>query len=547
MTPAEIHSRLEGICPGALLEFQGELHDPVSVVAPERLHEIARRLRDEPDLRMDSLRLVTGIDRPEAFEVVYHLKSLALRHEAVLRVRLSREEPRVASLADLWPTADWHEREQYDLLGIRFDGHPDLRRLFMPLDWVGHPLRKDYQHPTEYHGIPGSRQAAQGRQVTAVAPGEHTVKDEELDGFMRINMGPHHPATHGVINFLLETDGEIMRRARPDVGYLHRGLEKLAEMTPYLGTMPYTDRIDYLGSVFTNLGWALAVERMAGIEVPRRAEFLRVIACELVRIASHLIATGALAMDTGAFTPFIHWLREREKVNDLMERISGARLTYNYMRFGGVSRDIDETTVDQLRRWLDHFEPMIDEFDRLISGNEIFVRRLANVAPISTAEAIAGGLVGPNLRATGLSWDIRRDEPYSIYPELEFDVIVGQGWRGTVGDSYDRFVCRVLEIRECVKILRQALDGLPPGEHRGPAPRTVKPPAGEIYTRVEGPRGEAGFYVVSDGGDRPYRARYRTGSFTALSMVERLSPGLMIADLVVLIGSLDVIAPEVDR
>jgi hypothetical protein len=227
---------------------------------------------------------------------------------------------------------------------------------------------------------------------------------------MQLNMGPHHPATHGVINFLLETDGEIMRRARPDVGYLHRGLEKLAEQTPYAGTMPYTDRIDYLGSMFTNHGWALAVEKLAGVEVPRRAEFCRVIASELNRIASHLIATGALAMDLGAFTPFIHWLRERETINDFMERICGARLTYNYLRVGGVARDIDADTIAQVGRWLDHFEPIIDEFDRLISGNEIFVQRLRNITIVSPADAVAWGLVGPNLRASGVDWDIRRDE-----------------------------------------------------------------------------------------------------------------------------------------
>jgi NADH-quinone oxidoreductase subunit D len=547
MKPAEIHRRLKAAFPDGVLEIQEGLLDPAAVIAPARLLGVARFLRDDPELRMDYLRLITAIDRVDTIEVVYHLAALTHRHGAVLRVRLPREAPEVASLAGIWPTANWHEREQYDLLGVRFQGHPDLRRLFMPKDWVGHPLRKDYVRPDEYHGIPTSRDAARQRRVTAVAPPMHEAKDEEAEGIMRLNMGPHHPATHGVLNFLLETDGEILRRARPEVGYLHRGLEKIAELTPYYGTMPYTDRIDYLGAMFTNQGWATAVERLAGIEVPRRAEFLRVIACELNRIASHMIATGSTAMDTGAFTPFLHWIRERETINDIMERICGARLTYNYMRFGGVSRDIDGETLEKIARWLDHFEPIIDEYNRLITGNEIFVRRLANVATISAEDAVAYGIVGPNLRASGVSWDIRRDEPYSIYPEFDFEVITGQGWRGRVGDAYDRYYCRVLEIRESVKILRQALSALPAGEFRAEVPRTLKPAANEVYTRVEGPRGEAGFYVVSDGSDKPYRARYRTGSFTALSIIEHLSPGLMLADLVVLIGTLDVIAPEVDR
>jgi len=548
MGPGEIHERLCAAHGDAVLEFQDRLLDPTLVIRPERLPQVCRFLRDDPALRMDTLRLLTGVDRPpETIEVVYHLVSLPLRHGIVLRVRLPRESPEVPSVQDLWATANWHERETFDLLGVHFIGHPDLRRLLMPVDWVGHPLRKDYVQPDEYHGMPTRREAIEARLPTAVAPAMHQVRAEPIDGFMLINMGPHHPATHGVLNFLLETDGEVLRSIRPDVGYLHRGMEKLAEMTPYLGTMPYTDRIDYLGAMFTNHGWALAVEKLAGIEVPRRAEFCRVIASELNRIASHLIATGALAMDVGAFTPFIHWIREREKVNDITDRICGARLTYNYMRFGGVARDIDAETIDMILRWLDHFEPMVREFNRLISDNEIFVRRLANLAVIKAKDAIGYSLVGPNLRASGVDWDLRRDEPYSIYPEFDFQVITGKGWRGRVGDAYDRFVVRMLEMDESAKIIRQAIAAMPAGEVRATVPRAVKPAANEVYTRVEDPRGEIGFYVISDGSDRPYRARFRTGSFTSVSIIPHLSPGLMLADLVVLIGSLDVIAPEVDR
>jgi NADH-quinone oxidoreductase subunit D len=548
MTPAQIHERLRAALGQAVLEYQDTLLDPVIVVRSEQLRAVCRFLRDEPDLRMDTLRLMTGIDRPpETQEVVYHLVSLPHHHTIVLRVRTPREQPRVPSVHDLWPVANWFEREAYDLMGIEFEGHPDLRRLLLPVDWVGHPLRKDYVYPTEYHGIPKDRAAAEGRQVSTVAPSMHQAKAVEEDGFMLLNMGPVHPATHGVLNFLLETDGEILRGVHPDVGYLHRGLEKLAELTPYLGTLPYTDRIDYLGSMFTNHGFALAVEKLAGIEVPRRAEFCRVIVSELNRLASHLIATGSLALDVGAVTPFVHWLREREKINDIMERICGARLTYNYMRFGGVARDIDGQTIDMILKWLDHFEPMVAEFNRLITGNEIFIKRLANVAVISPGDAVAYALVGPNLRGSGISWDLRRDEPYSIYPELDFEVITGQGWRGQVGDAYDRFICRMLEMDESIKILRQAIAKLPAGETRTSTPRAVKPAANEVYTRVEDPRGEAGFYIVSDGSDKPYRARYRTGSFTALPTIAHIAPGLMLADLVACIGSMDVIAPEVDR
>jgi NADH-quinone oxidoreductase subunit D len=552
MTPDAIHEKLLGRFGDDVVGLRAEFCDPFVEVRPARLHEICVFLRDDAALSFDFLRCLTGVDRADGFEIVYHLHSYSRRHAIVLKVRLGREDPLADSVHDVWPVANWYEREAYDLLGIGFAGHPNLVRLLLPEDWAGHPLRKDYVRPDEYHGIrtsregtvPISRLSVGGRP--GFTPAMHKPKAEEGAGFMRLNMGPHHPATHGVLNFLLETDGEILRRAIPDVGYLHRGIEKLAEGNTYIGTMPYTDRIDYLGAMFVNHAWALAVERLAGIEVPRRGEYCRVIGSELNRIASHLIATGALAMDLGAYTPFIHWLREREKVNDIMERICGARLTFNYFRFGGVARDVDETTVDMILAWLDHFVPIIDEFDRLISNNEIFVQRLANVATVSASDAIAWGLAGPNLRASGVNWDLRRDEPYSVYPEMEFDVVVGRGWRGAVGDSYDRFVCRVLEMRESARILRQACRALPPGDFWA-KPKAVKPAPNEVYARVESVRGELGAYLVSNGTDKPHRARFRTGSFTAMPVIEHLSPGLMIGDLVALIGSLDVIAPEVDR
>lgn len=559
MTAAEIFERIQAALPGAVEELEAQLADPVVRVRPDRLIDVCRFLRDDEATRMHYLRLVTGIDRPAAagtggaggdsagqIDVVYHLWSYARAHGCQLRVRLDRAQPEVATVSTVWPDANWYERETWDLLGVRFTGHPNLKRIMMPEDWVGHPLRKDYVRPERYHGLPTTRAAVEAEGRVAVLPAQHEAKAEPVAGYMLLNMGPHHPATHGVINFLIETDGEIIKSATPDVGYLHRGIEKVAEIVGYTGTMPYTDRVDYLGAMFTNHGWALAIEKLLGMPVPPRAEYCRVISSELNRIASHLIATGALAMDLGAFTPFLHWIRERETINDIMERICGARLTYNYMRFGGVSHDIDAETVDKIRRWLDHFEPMMTEFDRLISGNEIFVRRLANIAVIAAEDAVAYGLVGPNLRASGVDWDVRRHEPYSIYHEFEWEVVLGQAARGTLGDAYDRYDCRLREIRESVRILRQALDRMPEGEIKTKLPR-IRPAANEVYARVEGPRGECGFYVVSDGTEKPYRARFRTGSFTAMTIIEHLSPGLMIADLVALIGSLDVIAPEIDR
>ena len=366
-------------------------------------------------------------------------------------------------------------------------------------------------------------------------------------GMMMLNMGPQHPSTHGVLRFVIHSDGEVMKKAVPHVGYLHRGLEKLAEGLPWASFTPYTDRIDYLGAMFGNHGWALAVERLAGIEVPERAEYLRVIVSELNRIASHLIAVGCMALDIGAITPFVHSLREREKINDLIEMLCGSRLTYNYIRVGGVSHDIPEGFVKGLNAFLETFPPLVEEFNRLISGNEIFIKRCVNVATISQALAKSYGLAGPNVRATGVNWDLRRNRTYSVYNKLDFKVCVGSAFKGTLGDSYDRYYVRILEMLESAKILRQAVDSIPAGPVMGKVPRKIKPPKGEVYAAVEGARGEMGFHAISDGGEQPYRVKIRTGSFSAISMIEQLSCGLMIADLVVLISSFDVVAPEIDR
>jgi NADH-quinone oxidoreductase subunit D len=371
------------------------------------------------------------------------------------------------------------------------------------------------------------------------------------DGFhtedMTISMGPQHPSTHGVLRFIVKTDGEVMREAIPDVGYLHRSIEKIGEKVTWHGYVPYTDRADYLAAMFTNQAFCMAAEKLGGVEVARRGEFCRVIACELNRIASHLISVGTFGQDIGAVTPFLHALRERESINDLMEEICGARLTYNYIRIGGVGYDITPETCERISRFLDHFEPIVDEYNRLLSYNKIFVERLANIAVITLEDAYQYNIVGPNLRACGLKWDIRRDIPYSIYPDLEFEVPVGTGEKGTLGDCYDRYMVRIREMQESCKILRQCLKMMPKGPAIAKVARKFKPPAGEVYVRVEAPRGDMGFYVVSDGSEYPYRVRIRTGSFTAMSIIDKISRGLMVADLVALIASLDVDAPEIDR
>jgi len=386
-------------------------------------------------------------------------------------------------------------------------------------------------------------------KVTGVE--EHADPHVELveeNGDMVLNMGPHHPSTHGVLRLILSMDSEVIGKLTADIGYLHRGIEKIGEGIPWQGFMPYTDRIDYLGAMFVNHGYALAVEKLLGTEVPARAEYLRVVADELNRIASHIICLGSVTMDLGAYTPFLHGIRERETINDIFEEWLGARLTYNYMRIGGVSFDLPSGMKQKILDFLDGFEIFVKEFNNLISFNEIFVKRCANVGVISREDAIGYSLIGPNLRASGVDFDVRLDQPYGVYPELEFDVCVGRGIKGTVGDVFDRFWVRIEEMLQSVRIIRQALAQMPIGPVMGKVPKKIKPEKGlSAHARVEGARGDLFTYVMSDGTVNPHRIHLRTGSFTAFSVVEKLAPGMMIADLVALFASLDIIAPETDR
>ena len=382
-----------------------------------------------------------------------------------------------------------------------------------------------------------------GFEVEVQRTGDTGLETEE----MTLNMGPQHPSTHGVLRFIVKADGEVMREAIPDVGYLHRSIEKISEKVGYHGFMPYTDRVDYVAAMFCNQGWGMVCERLAGIGVPKRGEYCRVIASEFNRISSHLLSVGTMILDVGAATPFFHAFREREKINDLLEEVCGARLTYNYMRIGGVAWDLPPGFVERSLQFLDAFEPMLEEFDDLITYNKIYVERLAGVAAVPADVAINYNLVGPNLRASGVKYDVRRDEPYSVYPELEFDIPVGTGEVGEVGDCFDRYIVRMREMKESCRILRQCFKQIPDGPVIAKVPRKFKPPAGDAYIRVESARGDMGWYCMSDGTEFPYRTHIRTGSFSAMSIVDLLSRGLMIADLVAVIASLDIVAPEVDR
>jgi len=362
-----------------------------------------------------------------------------------------------------------------------------------------------------------------------------------------INMGPQHPSTHGVLRLLLRTDGELVLEVTPHIGYLHRCAEKIGESLTPKQYVPYTDRLDYLSAMNNNLTYALAIEALAGIEVPERATYLRMIMAELNRIASHLVTFGCFGMDLGAWTAFLYSFREREHIMDLFESTCGARLTYSYITVGGVTHDLPDNFIERLREFLDYFDPKLPEYDGLLSNNHIFVRRTANVAPVTGEQAIAWGLSGPILRACGPKWDLRKVSPYCFYDRVEFDVPVGEGRMGTVGDSWDRYIIRMLEMRQSVRILRQLIDQLPDGDVMAKVPRTLKLPPGEIYMETENPRGQLGFYVETDGSPIPYRVKAKGPSFCNLSIMHEICRGILIADIPAILGSIDVVMGEVDR
>lgn len=362
-----------------------------------------------------------------------------------------------------------------------------------------------------------------------------------------VNVGPQHPSTHGVLRLLVKTDGEWVTETIPHIGYLHRCAEKIAEFLDYPQYIPYTDRMDYLAAINNNLCYCLAVEKLAGIEVPPRATYLRVIGAELNRIASHLLSYGTFGMETGAFTPFFYGFREREFILSIFEKWFGARLTCNLCRIGGVMADITPEIAADIREFVKTMRAVWDDYNTLLSFNEIFIQRTANVGVIPAELAIDYGLTGPCLRGSGVKWDLRKNDPYCNYDKFDFEIPIGEGKMGTVGDSWDRYWVRMREIIESTKIIEQAVEGLPEGPIQAKLPRVLKLPAGEVYVRCENPRGELGFYLVSKGGTKPYRLKVRAPSFCNLSITSAICKDCLLADVIVIVGSIDIVLGEVDR
>jgi len=550
------------------------------IVKKENLVEVATAIRDE--FGYDLLSTVTGVDYPaeNKMEVVYHAFRTTGGPGLVFKTQAERTDPvEVPSLYDVWNGADFQEREMWDLMGIRFTGHPDLRRILLWEGYEGHPLRKDYQEaffeeetkPFKSRWPEGNHKYAEFRnpfrdnlkfpqnfepdvylpkedddlyfslERSSIQPREDGIKTDRIV----VNMGPHHPSMHGVLRVVVELDGETITSLKPVMGYLHRNHDKIGERNTYLQNMPYTDRLDYFNSMANNFGYAIAVEKLMKIPVAERAEYIRVIMAELTRVQNHLVFIGMLINDLGSmFTPALYAFEERELILDIFEAVSGARMMCNYFRFGGVVRDIPEDAMRKIKDLVyERLPAKTDEMERLLNENEILVARLKGVKVLDAEQATRLSVTGPCLRAAGVPYDLRRADPYSIYDRFDFDVAVRYN-----GDMMDNYLIRFDEIRQSLRILEQALKQIPEGPINSQKPAyQVRVPAGEAYGRVESPKGELGFYLVSNGKPNPYRYHVRAPSFINLTALETMCAGTKIADFVALLAMLDIVMGEVDR
>ena len=545
------------------------------IVEPSSLKEFALSARDR--WGYDYLSSVTAVDYfPDQFEVVYHIYRSLGGGALVIKVQIPREDPKVDSLYAIYPGSEFQEREVYDMFGIVFTDHPDLRRILMWEGFEGWPLRKDWKEPyyeeefkpyasrwpngvaeriEDKNPFGDNVQYPKGfNPETWIPSGEDALymglkRPDKLDGvdseYVVVNLGPQHPSTHGVFRMAALIDGENVVDLKPVMGYLHRNHEKLGERNTFLQIMPFTDRLDYINSMSNNFGYALAVEKLMGIKPPERAEYIRVIMAELSRIQSHFVAAGFLLNDLGAFfTPSLYALKERELILEVFEAVSGSRMMCNYFRFGGVVRDLPEGLFETIRQLAFNRLPRkIDEIDEFLTGNEIVMTRCIGVGVLTADQAIALSTTGPILRASGVPYDIRRADPYSIYDRFDFDVVVRYH-----GDIFDRYLVRIEEMRQSVKIIQQALTQMPEGPiFEGKSQYQVKVPAGESYGRVEGPRGELGYYVVSNGQANPWRYHVRSPSFINLTSLREMCKNEKIADVIAILGATDIVLGEVDR
>jgi NADH-quinone oxidoreductase subunit C/D len=553
---------------------------PTLWVSRDKIHNVLRYLKTDIERPYKLLYDLTAIDerqrahrdgQPESdFTVVYHLYSFGRNEFTRIKVPLKSDRLSLATAADIWPAANWYEREVWDMFGIVFDGHPHLRRILMPPTWVGHPLRKE--HPAratemEPFRLPDAKQERE-QEALRFRPEEWGMQPSR-DGtdFVFLNIGPQHPGTHGVLRVVLQLDGEEIVDAVPDIGYHHRGAEKMGERQSWHTYIPYTDRVDYLGGVMNNLAYLTAVEKLAGIETPPRVKVIRVMMCELFRIISHLVWYGTFAQDLGQMSPVFYTFNDRERAFGMVEAITGARMHPGWFRIGGVAQDLPKGWDAMFHDFMSYFPPRLVEYDREVMRNRIFQARTKGVGSLTTDEAIEWSVTGPNLRACGLEWDFRKKQPYSGYEQFEFDIPTAQH-----GDCYDRAVVRIEEMRQSLRIIGQCVKNMPDGPYKSDHPLAAPPlkdrtmhdietlithflsvswgpviPPGEALSAIEATKGNNGYYLVSDGGTTSYRTRIRTPSFPHMQVIPVMCRGLMVPDLLAILGSIDFVLADVDR
>jgi NADH-quinone oxidoreductase subunit C/D len=552
-----------------------------TVWAPrDRAADLLRHLKGSVDRPYRMLYDLTAIDertrthrqgQPDSdFTVVYHLLSYERNEDVRIKVALDEDSLSLPSIVDIWPAANWYEREAWDMFGINFEGHPHLRRLLMPPTWEGHPLRKD--HPARatemgpYH-LPEEKEEAE-QAALLFHPEEWGMQRQgEDEDFMFLNLGPQHPGTHGILRIVLQLNGEEIVDAVPDIGYHHRGVEKMGERQSWHTYIPYTDRVEYLGGVMNNLPYVLAVEKLAGIEVPDRVKVIRVMMTEFFRLSSHLVWYSTFGQDLGALSPVFYMFSDRERIFDIVEAICGGRMHPSWFRIGGVAHDLPHGWDRLVREYLSYLPPRLAEYEKLLMQNRIFKGRTIGIGSYTLDEAIEWGVTGPNLRACGLEWDFRKKRPYSGYEHFEFDVPIGQR-----GDCYDRCRVRVEEMRQSLRIIQQCLENMPAGPYKADHHLTTPPlkehtmhdietlithflnvswgpviPPGEAAVGIEATKGNNSYYLISDGNTMSYRTRIRTPSFAHLQTIPLLCRGFMIPDLLAVLGSIDFVLSDVDR
>ncbi len=589
MSEATTHEA--AVSPGVIGELRARFGDdchaqvtldaiPTVWVPRERITEVMGFLKTEIDRPYPMLYDLSGIDervrqhrdgQPSSdFTVFYHLLSIDRNEDLRIKVALAENDARVASITSVFPVANWYEREAFDMFGVDFEGHPNLRRILTPPNWEGHPLRKD--HParaTEMDPFSMSEEFQDSQQeALRFIPEEWgmSTKSKHTD-FMFLNLGPNHPSVHGVFRVALQLDGEIIVEAVPDIGYHHRASEKMGERQSWHTYIPYTDRIDYLGGVMNNLPYVMAVEKMAGIEVPDRAKVIRIMLAELFRISSHLVFYGTFAQDVGQMSPVFYMFVDRERLLSIIEAITGGRMHPSWFRIGGVAQDLPDGWDTMVRDFCDYRPKRLAQYDKMVLQNGILKRRTIDIGAYNTAEALEWGVTGPGLRATGLEWDLRKKRPYGGYDQFEFDIPTASN-----GDTYDRCVVRVEEIRQSLRIIRQCVDNMPAGPYKAHHRLTTPPvrertmqdietliqhflnvswgpviPPSECSVTVEATKGWNSYYEISDGGTMPYRNRIRVPSFPHLQMIPFMSRGFMIADLIAILASIDFVMADVDR